>query len=317
MLDEKSSDPLFSIVVPAFNNVIGLRRCINSVLLQDHGDYELVIVDDGSGPEVAELVGTFEDPRVRYEWQENSGGPAGPRNTGIKLARGQWLCFLDHDDVWSPNKLSRVKDLIEGDPSLDMIFHNEYHVDDSGHVLRSIISGPVEADLYRKMLVSGNRFSTSAVSLRRGFVVEHNLRFSEDKVFVTAEDFELWLQVTLLSNQIRGINDFLGAYYGESGASTDVERHFEAVQSVVKHHLHLVAAKFPKDQALQRNVVSNLEFELAKMAVGDRSAAEFVRHFARALQLSPETVWNRVIEVTRRKSKLRSFPGKITWGVSE
>ena len=287
------------------------------MLRQDCGDFELIIIDDGSGPGVAELVESFEDPRIRYEWHENSGGPARPRNRGIALAQGEWICFLDHDDVWSPNKLSRVKDVIEANSVLDMIFHNEYHVDDSGKVLRSVVSGPVEANLYRKMLVWGNRFSTSAVALRRSFLEENHLTFSEDPAFVTAEDFDLWLRVTCLPSTIVGVDDVLGAYFGESGASTDFERHIQARHEVVRHHVCEVPVESAETARFHKQAESSLEFDLAKAAAGDHSIVMLVEHLLRALRLSPSTAWMRANNAMRRGSYQRAESQSITWGASE
>lgn len=97
------STPFFSVVIPTYNRVGILNRSIDSVLGQAFSDFELIIIDNGSTDHTGEwLKQNYSDPRIRYHYQQGTGSPAGPRNTGIRLAKGQWICFLDSDDLWRP-----------------------------------------------------------------------------------------------------------------------------------------------------------------------------------------------------------------------
>ena len=100
----------FSIVVPStFNRSSDLLLTINSVLCQDYHNFELLIIDDSSYDDTPLVVKKLNDPRIKYDWMENSGGPAAPRNRGIDISSGKWICFLDAGDTWFPKKLSVVK----------------------------------------------------------------------------------------------------------------------------------------------------------------------------------------------------------------
>jgi glycosyltransferase involved in cell wall biosynthesis len=94
-----------SVVIPTYNAPRFLIEAVKSVLAQTYTDYELIIIDDGSGPETREALEPYMD-RIRYIRQENT-GIAGARNCGIKEAHGKYVAFLDHDDLWLPEKLEK------------------------------------------------------------------------------------------------------------------------------------------------------------------------------------------------------------------
>jgi glycosyltransferase involved in cell wall biosynthesis len=94
-----------SVVIPTYNAPHFLVEAVESVLAQDYRDYELIIIDDGSGPQTRAVLEPYMD-RLRYIRQENT-GIAGARNRGIREAGGNYIAFLDHDDLWLPGKLGK------------------------------------------------------------------------------------------------------------------------------------------------------------------------------------------------------------------
>lgn len=115
--------PLISIVIPVFNRENTLHYCVESVLNQDYGNWELLLIDDGSTDGSAEICQSFvvKDGRVKYVHQVNQGaGPA--RNHGLKLAKGEWITFVDSDDAILPNHLSQLQKYGEGN-DLVMVNH--------------------------------------------------------------------------------------------------------------------------------------------------------------------------------------------------
>lgn len=102
-----NNSPLFSIVIPAYNRADVIERTLQSLQTQTFGNFEVVVVDDGSNDNLGQVIANFGDPRVRYVWQENAGGGAA-RNRGIDEARGEYVAFLDSDDMFVPRKLELV-----------------------------------------------------------------------------------------------------------------------------------------------------------------------------------------------------------------
>jgi len=109
-----------SVVIPAYNAAAYLGAAIESVLAQGKPVLEVIVVDDASTDETPDLLYAYGDP-VRVIRQEK-GGSSVARNRGAALARGQLLAFLDADDLWATDKLERQLAVLDGDPSLDVVW---------------------------------------------------------------------------------------------------------------------------------------------------------------------------------------------------
>jgi glycosyltransferase involved in cell wall biosynthesis len=119
------AEPLVSIIIPAFNRERYLAQAIESVLAQTYRPIEIIVADDGSVDNSADIAKGFSD-RVRYFYQPNSGCGAA-RNTGVVKARGSFLAFLDSDDLWVEEKLFWQMEILRSDKGLDMVFGHVEH----------------------------------------------------------------------------------------------------------------------------------------------------------------------------------------------
>jgi glycosyltransferase involved in cell wall biosynthesis len=113
-------DRLVSVVIPAHNSRSYIAPALDSILAQKHRPIEILVVDDGSTDSTVQMVRGYA-PEVRVLEQEQRGHPAA-RNAGIRAAAGEFLGFLDHDDLWSPDKLELQIDRFEHNPELDLVF---------------------------------------------------------------------------------------------------------------------------------------------------------------------------------------------------
>jgi glycosyltransferase involved in cell wall biosynthesis len=179
----RQEHPLITTIIPVYNGERYLAEAIGSVLRQTYQPVEIIIVDDGSTDGSA-VVARALGARVRYCYQANRGIGAA-RNAGTDMATGNYLAFLDADDMWTPEKLKRQVEAVERDPSLDMVFgHVQQFVspDLPGH-LRQRLRCPsysLPGRLPGAMLVARDAFSrvgyfNSAV----GEVVDWILRAQE------------------------------------------------------------------------------------------------------------------------------------------
>lgn len=118
--------PKISIIIPAYNTATLIADCLNSVLAQTYTDFEAIVVNDGSPdtPELEIAIAPYLD-RIVYIKQENKGA-AGARNTAIQRARGEFLAFLDSDDMWFPEHLASQMKLFREDPTLDMVYSDAF-----------------------------------------------------------------------------------------------------------------------------------------------------------------------------------------------
>jgi glycosyltransferase involved in cell wall biosynthesis len=110
--------PQVSVIVPVYNGERFLAEAIDSILAQTYPSYEIIVVDDGSTDRTHAIAELY--PSVKYLFQANA-GTAAARNRGIEIARGEFLAFLDADDLWLPDKLSLQMAAFEADPALEIV----------------------------------------------------------------------------------------------------------------------------------------------------------------------------------------------------
>jgi len=179
--------PTVSVIIPAHNAERDIADAVQSVLDQTNQDFEIIVVDDGSTDGTLAALQPF-GARVRAHHQHNSGVSAA-RNTGARLATGDWLAFLDADDVWMPRKLEQQLAL-----AMPMSFTDRLNIGARGDLpVRQSESTPMRGgDIFVALMQQSNFITTSSVMIRRDL-------FGELGGFCpalrTAEDWELWLRV--------------------------------------------------------------------------------------------------------------------------
>jgi len=129
--------PKVSVVIPAYDVAEFLGNAISSVLAQEYSDLEIIVVDDGSSDGTANAVPRL--PFVQYVRRER-GGPAAARNTGLRLAQGEYIAFLDADDMWEPLSLRRRLRFMERNPRLGLVFGDVCFFDEHGVIVSSHLS---------------------------------------------------------------------------------------------------------------------------------------------------------------------------------
>ncbi len=109
-----------SVIMPVYNGVPYVQKAIDSILAQDYPVHEVIVIDDGSKDATPDILKSYGD-KIITRRIPNSGGPAAPKNVGVELATGDYLAFLDHDDVWFKNKLRVQAELIGKYPEVDFV----------------------------------------------------------------------------------------------------------------------------------------------------------------------------------------------------
>ena len=165
--------PRVSIVIPAYNAAAFIAKTLATVAAQTFTDFEVIVVDDGSSDDtqlVAERFLKDKGLRGRCIRQENK-KIAGARNTGIRAAEADLISFLDHDDLWFPDKLARTLAEFDSHPDADLVCHDENIVKD-GALVRVSHNGPLAENMYERLLFEGNALSPSAVTVKRSKLLE-------------------------------------------------------------------------------------------------------------------------------------------------
>jgi len=182
----ESKAPFISVIIPTFNRLELLKETLESVRNQAFRDFELIVVDDGSSDGTAEWLDEQADIRTIH--QENS-GIAASRNRGAFASRGNWLAFLDHDDLWSPDKLRVQAEFVQTNPDVGMVSARHVRL---GKTIRA--SGPgrwTKGDLFLEEY-STSFIHTSSVMIRRD-VFERVEGFPTCYRF--ADEFDVWLKI--------------------------------------------------------------------------------------------------------------------------
>src|SRR5579859_7346175 len=129
MRESAMNNPEVSVILPTFDRLKYLKKAVDSVISQTYPHWELIIADDGSGDETQTYLKQIRDPRATVIWLPHSGNPAAVRNNAIQKARGQYLAFLDSDDLWMPRKLERQLELMRLHPERRWSYTSERPID--------------------------------------------------------------------------------------------------------------------------------------------------------------------------------------------
>ena len=208
----KNNNPLFSVVIPSYNREEIIKKAIDSVLGQSFQDFEIIVIDNGSTDCTQQVVESYASSKIKYVFQKGSGSPASPRNTGIKESSAAWVCFLDSDDYWLPNKLEMLNQAITVNKKADVFYHYEIMLDQNTGKKTVLSHERGLNDMYQDMLENGNQLSTSATTIRKSFLMDHQLSFNESHDFDIVEDYDLWLRIANKKAEFFLIKEVLGVY---------------------------------------------------------------------------------------------------------
>lgn len=224
--------PFFSIIIPVYNVKTYLDDCVNSVLGQEFSDWEAILVDDGSTDGSGEFCGELaqKDPRIRVIHQENR-GLAGARNSGMAVAEGDWLLFLDSDDFFLPGFLTSLKAEMDAGTGYDVYVGTYSTVSHTGELIArnscpQFAAGPApEGSLSLRFTHYYNMVDVTAwkMAVNRQWQRSHDLWFVQEVRY--AEDVVWSLQLFQLAPRILYVDlPFIAYRVGRPGSLTSTAR---------------------------------------------------------------------------------------------
>lgn len=298
--------PKVSVIIPTYNCGQYICQAVDSVLAQTYRDFELVVVDDGSTDNTRELLMQF-GKNLRYIYQENKGMTAA-RNTGIKNSSGEYIAFLDSDDIWLPNKLERQVKLLDEAPEVGLVYCWHYYIDEQGNrckfwnneVGRSFESGSrLFEKLIERNVISGGG---STPVIRRECLAKSGMF---DEALSYCGDWDLWLRISM-DYIIAVIPEPLGCYrvldenhkYPEKFIKYSVDKGL--VKGINKASKLLAERGYKGHRELKRRALVGVHLHCAEMwqSLGNWSKAR--SHFLRAIRLD----W-RVLKDARTRARLK------------
>lgn len=197
-----------SIITPCYNSEFYLRETYNTVSAQTHTSWEWIVVDDCSTDASWKILTELSksDSRVKIFKNTQNGGAAVTRNNCLDNASGDYIAFLDSDDLWSKEKLEKQLSFAEKN-QIDYTYHNYNTVDSDGNVLKeqSIAPSVHQYDLYKF-----NPFATSSIMINRSTIESNNIRFRNH--LRRRQDYFFWFDAIGVSNKARGLEENLSSY---------------------------------------------------------------------------------------------------------
>lgn len=190
-----TKQPLVTIVVPSYNRADYIAETIESLLIQTYQNREIIVIDDGSTDNTKEIVERYV-PQVQYVYQQNSERGAS-RNHGLRLAKGEYISFLDSDDLWLPEKLAADVEFIEARPNVGVVYTDALQIDSEGNYLKKLNAGRHSGE------VTGNILRENFVKIGAHLILTDKAReiegFNEDRELSGSEDWEFWVRLSTIT----------------------------------------------------------------------------------------------------------------------
>ncbi|MGL5795970.1 MAG: glycosyltransferase family 2 protein [Waterburya sp.] len=180
-----------SAIIPAYNAMKYLPETLDSILAQTYPDFEVIIVNDGSTDNLSEWASQLTDPRVKLISQENR-GLAGARNTGLNHAQGEYIAYLDADDLWNSTKLAKQVEFLNQNPDVGLVYTWVDRMDHTGKSLGKPFKSTLSGNILEKLL-ERNVIAPSSAMIRRCCFDRVGLFDENLKSFV--EDWDMWLRI--------------------------------------------------------------------------------------------------------------------------
>ncbi len=238
MKDVEQRRPKVSVVMPAYNAASFIGDAVESVLAQTYADWELIVVDDGSTDATHDTMHRYTDPRIVYLGQDNKGAAAA-RNAALEVASGEYVAFLDADDLYLPNALGDLVAYLDSHQDADIVYSDGFFCDEEDRPLMRLSEhrpGLYEGDVLEILVLTSSVICAINCTLtRRAAIVDHTIRF--DPGLVIGEDWDFWIQLPRSARF--GYLDKLTCMYRVHGANTTrvsgvVERRSDLVHGRLK-----------------------------------------------------------------------------------
>jgi glycosyltransferase involved in cell wall biosynthesis len=299
-MTESTDYPLISVIIPTFNRVELLRETVQSVRNQTYRNFEVIVVNDGCSDGTAQWLDAQVD--IRHLDQENS-GIATSRNNGAAIAKGQWLAFLDHDDIWAQDKLEIQAEFVERNPDVGLVAarHVRLGRKHSSARQRRWIKGDLLVKAYSESFIH-----TSSVMIRRDV-------FHEIGGFPThyrfADEFDVWLKIAA-QHPIAYVDDVLVfiRFYESNTSHNRIGVRTDTYDILMKNYQE---DRIPRHVFLKTMSDHDISFGRAYLGTGDYEHA--LRWFRQSVQRTPWRLrsWRYYLKY-RMAHSLRKALGRTT-----
>jgi len=269
--------PAISVIIPAYNAERTILKTIESVLQQTYCNFELIVINDGSTDGTLELIGTVQDPRIKVFSYSNGGLPVA-RNRGISHATGEFITFIDADDLWTRDKLDLQLRALQEHPQAGVAYSWTRFMDDKGEYFHGGRSVVFEGNVYRDLLLGNFIDSGSNVMIRREAIASVG---EFDPTLKSCEDWEYWIR--LAARWYFVVVPKPQIFYRQSSGAMSSK-----VEVMEKYHLIVIERAFQEAplelQPLKNQSIANVYQFLAHLCLTRISNADGAKQASQKLQ---------------------------------
>lgn len=275
--------PFFSIIIPAYNREVLIKKALDTVLTQTFTDFEVIVVDDASKDRTADVVANYTDPRVKLIRQPVNGERGKARNTGNEAAQGQYICYLDSDDWWEPNHLQNFHNYISGHSNpVALLFSNIYLLDAKGHKVERPQPAYTPDNKFGYLL--RYTFNPTRVCVHRN-IIEH---FKYDTTIPGLEDLDFWLHIATEYPLVQ-LPQYTCVYLEHDGSYTSGdEKRFEKELVNFQTIFSKPELKHLLPEAEKNYLLSKCHYHLAIIAAQKGAKNKMYHHIIKAYTLYPQ-----------------------------
>lgn len=275
--------------MPVHNCEKYIKETISSALNQTYSNFELIIIDDGSTDNTANIIKNFNDPRIKYFYQKNS-GVSRARNHGIYISQGKLLAFLDADDIWYPHKLeSQIKE-IRKSPEIGLVYSWVQYIDVNNNLIGETKYN-IDKNFYINLLL-GNYIDNGSVPLIKRECFDKVGKFNNIR---TGEDWDMWIRIAR-EYDFGFVKDYLIQYRihpeGSSKNYKDMEtRLFE----ILEREFNLINLKNPITKKIKKKAYSYRYIYLSGVCHNLMQHKDAFSYTLKAIQAYPPVLKERVM----------------------
>jgi glycosyltransferase involved in cell wall biosynthesis len=283
-----NNTPLISVIIPVHNGEKTIRGTIYSVLNQTYKNLEIIVINDGSLDLTLQVTASIKDPRFKvFSYQKS--GVSVSRNRGIEQASGQFISFLDADDVWTPNKLEAQLKALQENPQASVAYSWVDYIDEYGSFFRHGNHITINGDAYEKMLVQNVLENGSNPLIRRQALINVGT-FNNSLAY--AEDWDMWLRLAKRYN-------FVTVPYPHVLYRTSSQSGSNNVLKMEKGCLKFIEQAFSRApvslQYLKRKSLATLyhylTFKSLESPAGQQNGIIAIRFFSNAIFNDLSVIW--------------------------
>jgi glycosyltransferase involved in cell wall biosynthesis len=284
--------PLISVIVPVYNGEKTIQETIESVLNQTFTDFELIVINDGSQDATLDVVSSIQDSRLKLFSYPNA-GISTTRNRGVYHAVGEYISFIDADDLWTPDKLKAQFNALQANSQAAVAYSWTHYIDECSQPLNQGSYMTVNGDVYAKLLLIDFVASGSNPLIRRQSLTEVG---GFDQSLSTSADWDMWLRLAARYHFVAVPSPQILYRISMNSMSSNVyKQEAESLQVIEKAFTQAPDSLAYLKQFSLANLYKSLTFRALERCSGQQGGFTAVRYLWHAFRTDPSLIRARVI----------------------